>query len=185
MFKIMAPYIPTNMSSAIIPIPPCRPSSFLAGYGFVISSTLKQIKAVISHSVSLGRNRQVIHMPTNSSQTSFLGSLSDSVTSVLQAHIPSTIPSIIMAIAHSESLLIGETTYIMIASRLPTVPDITGDKPEPNPEPMVIPRRWMILDVNELLCNMLYQMSKGHVLLVTCPRYYSDRHKLRYSNSDS
>jgi hypothetical protein len=50
---------------------------------------------------------------------------------------------------------------------------------------MVIPRRWMILDVNELLCNMLYQMSKGHVLLVTCPRYYSDRHKLRYSNSDS
>ena len=135
----MAPYIPTNMSSDIIPIPPCRPSSFLAGYGFVISSTLKQIKAAISHSVSLGRNRQVIHMPMNSSQTAFLGSLSESVTSVLQAQIPSTIPSIIMAIAHSESLSIGETVYIMIARRLPAVPDITGDKPDPNPDPMVVP----------------------------------------------
>ncbi len=181
----MAPYIPTNISSAIIPIPPCRPSSFLAGYGLVISRALKQKKAAISHSVSLGRNRQVIHMPMNSSQTAFLGSLSDSFTSVLQAHIPSMIPSIIMAIAHRESLSIGEATYIMMASRLPAFPDITGDKPEPNPEPMVIPKIWILLDVNELLCNMLYQMNKGSVLLVTRARYYSDRHKLRDRHSSS
>ena len=157
----MAPYIPTNISSAIIPLPPCRPSSFLAGYGFVISSALKQIKAAINQSVSLGRNRQVIHIPMNSSQTAFLGSLSDSVTSVLQAHIPNMIPSITMEIAHIESLSIGEAIYIMIANRLPAVPGITGDKPEPNPDPMIIPMRRMLLDVNELICNMLYQMSSG------------------------
>ena len=152
----MAPYNPTNMSSAIIPIPPCRPSSFLAGYGFVISSTLKQIKAVISHSVSLGRNRQVIHMPMNSTKTAFLGSLSDSVTSVLQAQIHSTIPSIIMAIAHSESLSIGEAMYIATASKLPDVPGITGDNPDPNPDPMVLPIIRILCDMNKFQCDMLY-----------------------------
>ncbi len=105
-FKMIAPYIPTNISSAIMPRPAGSSSSLRAGNGLTMSSSLNIRNADVSHMISLGRYRQVTHMPTNSSQTAVPGSGSDSVMSDPQAHIP-MIVLIMIRINQTEILLIG------------------------------------------------------------------------------
>ena len=92
----------------MIPHPLGNDSSCLMGHGFNMSNILNIKNASICHSHVLGKNKQVIQRPMNSSQTAFLGSGSLVVTRVPVAQIPDINPINIRSQKKGEEPEIGE-----------------------------------------------------------------------------
>ena len=87
------PAMPAAKSSAMMPHPPGRRSKRRMGQGLRMSNTLKHTNAAASHGSVLGRNKQVTHIPTNSSQTASFGSWSSSLMRVPTAQTPARKPA--------------------------------------------------------------------------------------------
>ncbi len=121
------------------------------GHGFTTSRIRKQKKAAANHATVLGRNKQVTHTPTNSSNTARLGSESEEVVKLPVAQIPTKKPIPISAKRPIESSSSGEKAYMRIASRLPTVPGAKGARPEPSPLPISQPNRAIAFRVRSVV----------------------------------
>ena len=91
----------------MIPHPLGNDSSRLMGHGFNMSNILNIKNANICHSHVLGKNKQVIQRPMNSSQTAFLGSGLLVVARVPVAQIPDINPINIKSKRKGEETEIG------------------------------------------------------------------------------
>ena len=91
----------------MIPHPFGNDSSRLTGHGFNMSKVLNIKNASICHSHVLGKNKQVIQRPMNSSQTTLLGSGLSAVARVPVAQTPDINPTNIRSKKKGEELEMG------------------------------------------------------------------------------
>ena len=134
----------------MIPRPPGSFSRRRIGHGLRMSKTRKEMKAAAIQEISLGNNRHVAHMPTNSSHTARWGSGSDGSAKLPVAHTPTRKPTPMAKYKPTESSEIGVRKYATKATRLPAVAGATGAKPVPKPVPTSQANRLGRSDMNRL-----------------------------------
>ena len=152
---------PAATSSSMMPHPPCSRSNCRHGQGFHTSRHRKMKKETnipIPTNSHPNPNIQpiktvaklAIHIPTNSSQTAVPGSGASDVDILPVAQTPTKNPTTITindttrsmtraAIGETdESMSCHDTKYrISAAASEPAVPGAMGEKPEPNPLPII------------------------------------------------
>src|SRR5262245_30270603 len=123
-------YPPAIRSSSMTPTPPCSSWSWRAGNGFQMSKRRNSRNAVTSTGMVRGRKSTEASMPATSSITMMPGSLASSARSTREpAQIPARVTTTSASARASGDK--GMSQRAMTVTKLPTVPDATGEYPAP------------------------------------------------------
>src|SRR5688572_13995401 len=117
-------------SSSMTPRPPCSSWSCRAGNGFQMSKRRNSRKAVTSTGMVRGRKSTDTSMPATSSITMIPGSFASIARSTREpAQIPTSVT--IASVTRRANVVKGMSQSAIRVTRLPTVPDATGEYPAP------------------------------------------------------
>ncbi len=119
-----------------MPQPPFNFSEVRAGKGLRISSNLQITKEIVINKIVLGTKIKLIHVPTTSSSVNWDGSLPYTFSNLVPRYTPTTVQ-----IEIASKRIVGfskpGSKYIIIATKLPKVPDAYFIYPLKNAEPII------------------------------------------------